>query len=115
MIRKVGMGILRMISLMGCASILVIFALTTGSAFMPGTKVGNYFAPSAEALAGTEKGRAAAAGGKTQTSQELAAHGNGSAPDGGIAPDAGVVASTPAGQGSGAPTEAQALPAQQAR
>jgi len=96
MSRKVGMGILRMISLMGCASILAIFVLTAGSAFMPGTKIGHLFGASAEALKGTDKGLEAA-------------------PDGGTAPDAGTVASTPAGQGSGAPAEVKALPEQQAR
>jgi hypothetical protein len=106
------MGILRMISLMGCASILAIFVLTTGSAFMPGTKIGHLFGASAEALAGNGK-----EGGNTPTVQQVAARTAEGAADGGTgtAPDAGTLAFTPAGQGSAAPTEAKALPEQQGR
>jgi hypothetical protein len=111
--RKVGMGILRMLSLMGCASILAIFVLTAGSAFMPGTKIGHLFGASAEALAGNGE----ETGGKTLSLREFNARTAEAALDGGtgMAPDAGTVASTPAGQGSMAPAEAQALPEQQGR
>jgi len=112
MSRNVGMGILRMISVIGGACILAFFVLTAGSAFMPGTKIGHLFGASAEALAGNGE-----EGGKTTSFREFAATEDVAAPDGGTgpAPDAETLASTPAGQGSAAPAEAQALPEQQGR
>jgi hypothetical protein len=52
MVRKLGMGILRMIAVLGGVSILAIVVLTAGSALMPGTKVRKLFGASAEALSG---------------------------------------------------------------
>jgi hypothetical protein len=45
MSRNAGMGILRMIAVLGGASVLIIFVVTAGSAFMPGTKIGHVFKP----------------------------------------------------------------------
>lgn len=52
MVRKLGMGILRMIAVIGGVSILAIVVLTAGSALMPGTKVRRLFGASQEALSG---------------------------------------------------------------
>lgn len=95
MVKKVGVALLRSFALMGCASIIGIFILTAGSAFMPGTKIGHLFGASTEALAGPEE--------------------TAPARDGGTAPDAGTLAPTPAGQGSTAPAQLQPVPAQQER
>lgn len=104
------MGILRMIALVGFAAIVIIFVLSAGAAFMPGTKIGPMFGATPEALAGWHEKD----GGKSRTMKEFASR-FGDGLDGGTAPDAGTLAATPAGQGSAAPAEAQSLPEQQGR
>ncbi|KFE70748.1 hypothetical protein DB31_5790 [Hyalangium minutum] len=86
------MGILRMLALVGFAAIVILFVLTAGASFMPGTKIGPMFGATPEALAGL-----------------------GDPPDAGTAPDAGTLAAQPAEQGSAAPGQAQSLPEQQGR
>jgi amino acid transporter len=87
MSRNAGMGILRLVAVIGGASILFFLVLTAVPAFMPGTKIGHLFGASAPS----------------------------SAPDAGpgTGADGGSMATSPGGQGGSAPTEAQALPAQQ--
>lgn len=105
------MGILRMIALVGFAAIVIIFVLSAGAAFMPGTKIGHIHGLTADELAGLP----AQSSGKPRTLKDFAAGNFGDPPDAGMAPDAGAVAATPAGQGSVAPAEAQPLPEQQGR
>src|SRR5688500_1326294 len=52
MARKLGMGILRMIAVIGGVTILAFVMLTAGSALLPGTKMRKLFGASAEALKG---------------------------------------------------------------
>jgi hypothetical protein len=52
MVKKLGMGILRMIAVIGGVSILAIVVLTAGSSLLPGTKVRKLFGASQEALSG---------------------------------------------------------------
>ncbi|HEX8701129.1 MAG TPA: hypothetical protein VF815_19950 [Myxococcaceae bacterium] len=54
MARKLGMGLLRLIAVIGGVSILAVVVLTAGSAIMPGTKMRKLFGASAEALAGND-------------------------------------------------------------
>lgn len=109
--RTLGMGILRMIALVGFAAIVILFVLTAGSAFMPGTKIGPMFGATPEALAGQNEGM----GGKTKSLKAFATGEFGEPPDAGTAPDAGTLAAQPAEQGSAAPADAHALPEQQGR
>ena len=52
MASKLGMRILRTITITLGVLVLAIVVLTAGTAFMPGTKIGRTFGASAEALAG---------------------------------------------------------------
>lgn len=105
------MGILRMIALLGFAAIVILFVLTAGAAFMPGTKIGPMFGATPEALAGQTEDM----GGKPKSLKNFAAAKFKDSLDAGMAPDAGPLASQPAEQGSAAPVKAQPLPEQQGR
>ncbi|HYI01821.1 hypothetical protein [Hyalangium sp.] len=113
MSRNVGMGILRMFSVIGGVCILAFVVLVAGTAFMPGTKIGHVFGASAEALAGKElEGRPLAAPVPPVAATTAAS------PDAGTGPaaDAGTGAATaPGEQGGAAPAGAQGLPEQQGR
>jgi hypothetical protein len=55
MARNVGMGILRMIAVIGGVTVLIFVVTTTGATLMPGTKVRKLFGTSPEALAGNSE------------------------------------------------------------
>jgi hypothetical protein len=113
MSRNAGMGILRMLSVIGGVCILAMVVLVAGTAFMPGTKIGHVFGASAEALAGREfEGRQLAAPVAPVAATTAAS------PDAGPGPtaDAGIgAAAAPGEQGGAAPAGAQGLPEPQGR
>jgi len=80
MARKLGMGILRMIAVIGGVTILAFVVLTAGSTLLPGTKVRKLFGASAQALAGEDPPR--------PTQPVAADAGTAGSPDAG-SPDAG--------------------------
>ena len=52
--KKLGMGILRMIAVLGGVTILAFVVIQAGTILMPGTKVRKLFGASAETLAGKD-------------------------------------------------------------
>ena len=116
MARNMGMGILRMVALIGGVGMLLFVVLTAGVTLLPGTKVRRLFGATAESLAGNGEPRRVGDFNTSTTREPAAAASAALTADAGI--DAGTLAAAPGGQGVVAPAGevlAQPPPEEQGR